>query len=206
MFLNKSFRKLWTFVYSLMVHLLVFVKLSFLFNCGILVLLVFGDEIIHVAFSFGEFHFVHALAGVPVKEGLSAEHDGELLGHTFPRLLHSGGVSNEYGGHFKTFGWNVTDGGLHVVRNPLYEVGRILVYNVEHLLIYLLLVFCRYKIHITQVNRDYKEKQNVLSSSELHSRIPWKTFVLGTALRMSNIAHGVGLRRTSCSWHQSIVG
>ena len=43
-----------------------------------LILLIFCDQIVHVALGFGEFHLVHALAGEPVQEGLPLEHDGEL--------------------------------------------------------------------------------------------------------------------------------
>ena len=37
-------------------------------------------KVVHVRLGLGELHLVHALAGVPVKEGLAAEHRGELLG------------------------------------------------------------------------------------------------------------------------------
>merc|ERR1719495_2036756 len=53
---------------------------------GILVLLVLGDEVVHIALSLGELHFVHSLAGVPVEEGFAAEHGGELLGHPLEHI------------------------------------------------------------------------------------------------------------------------
>ena len=40
---------------------LFFVEFTFFFGGGILVLLVFRDQIVHVRFSFSEFHFVHTL-------------------------------------------------------------------------------------------------------------------------------------------------
>ena len=51
----------------------------FLFCGGILVLLVLGDEVIHVALSLSELHLIHALTCVPVEEGLLAENGRELL-------------------------------------------------------------------------------------------------------------------------------
>ena len=122
-----------------MVIFFVLVELSFLFYSCILVLLILGDKIVHVTFSLSELHLIHTLASVPVKEGLPAEHDRELLGYALPSFLNSGGVTNEGGGHFKTLGWYVTDGGLDVVGDPFDEVRRVLVHYVEHLLIYLLL-------------------------------------------------------------------
>ena len=49
---------------SLIVELLVVIDGS------LLVLLVFGDQIIHVGLGLGELHFVHTLTGVPVEESL----------------------------------------------------------------------------------------------------------------------------------------
>ena len=43
-----------------------------------LVLLVLRDEIVHVALCLGELHLVHALARVPMQEGLAAEHGCKL--------------------------------------------------------------------------------------------------------------------------------
>ena len=44
---------------------------------------------IHVGLGLGELHLVHALAGVPVQEGLSAEHGGELLTDPLEEFLRS---------------------------------------------------------------------------------------------------------------------
>merc|ERR1711970_66003 len=46
---------------------LLFIKFSLLLCGGILVLLVLGDEIVHVALCLGELHFVHALSRVPMQ-------------------------------------------------------------------------------------------------------------------------------------------
>jgi hypothetical protein len=53
--------------------------LALLLGGGVLVLLVLGHEVVHVGLGLGELHLVHALTGVPVEEGLAAEHGGELL-------------------------------------------------------------------------------------------------------------------------------
>lgn len=98
-------------------------------------MLVFRDEIVHVGFGFGEFHFVHTLTGVPVEEGLAAEHGGELLGDALEHFLDAGVVADEGDGHLEALGGNVADGRLDVVGDPLDEVGRVLVLDVEHLLV-----------------------------------------------------------------------
>ena len=49
----------------------------------------------HVALSLGEFHLVHALAGVPMQEGLATEHSGELVADTLEELLDGGAVADE---------------------------------------------------------------------------------------------------------------
>merc|ERR1712113_157741 len=115
-------------------HLLL-VHLFFVLSGGVLVLLVLRNEIVHVGFGFGELHLVHTLTGVPVEEGLSSEHGGELLTDSLEHLLDGGGVSEESNGHLESLWWDIADGGLDVVGDPLDEVGRVLVLNVEHLLI-----------------------------------------------------------------------
>merc|ERR1719487_1768614 len=44
-------------------------ELALLLGGRVLVLLVLGDEVVHVGLGLGELHLVHALAGVPVEEG-----------------------------------------------------------------------------------------------------------------------------------------
>ncbi|CAA7406916.1 unnamed protein product [Spirodela intermedia] len=74
--------------------LFLFLFLVFLVGGGVLVLLVLGDEVVHVALGLGELHLVHALAGVPVEEGLAAEHGGELLADPVEHLLDGEGGSD----------------------------------------------------------------------------------------------------------------
>ena len=73
-----------------------------------------------------------------MQESLAAEHGGELLGDALEELLDGGGVTDEGGGHLEATWWDVTDGGLDVVRDPLNKVGGVLVLDVEHLLVDLL--------------------------------------------------------------------
>merc|ERR1712057_126658 len=75
--------------------------LTLLLGRGILVLLVLRDEVVHVGLGLGELHLVHALAGVPVKEGLAAEHGSELLGDALHDLLHAGRVAAEADRHLE---------------------------------------------------------------------------------------------------------
>ena len=63
----------------------------FIVHCGLLVLLVLADQVVHVGLGLGELHLVHALAGVPVEEGLAPEHGAELLRDALEELL--GGYS-----------------------------------------------------------------------------------------------------------------
>ena len=69
----------------------------------------------------------------PVEEGLSPEHGRELLRHALPHLLDGGGVADEGGGHLEPLRRDVADGGLDVVGDPLHEVRRVLVDDVQHL-------------------------------------------------------------------------
>merc|ERR1719331_34440 len=70
-----------------------------------------------------------------MKEGLSSEHLGELLSNALEHLLDSGGVSKEGDGHLESLWWDVANGGLDVVGDPLNEVRGVLVLDVEHLLV-----------------------------------------------------------------------
>ena len=112
-----------------------FVHLFFVLSGGILVLLVLGNEIVHVGFGFGELHLVHTFTGIPMEEGLSSEHGGELFTDTLEHLLDGGGVTKEGNSHLESLWWDIADGGLDVVGDPLNEVGRVLVLDIKHLLI-----------------------------------------------------------------------
>jgi len=114
---------------------LLLVVLTFLFGGGILVLLVLRDEIVHVGFSFSEFHLIHTFSGIPMEESLSSEHSSELLGDSLEHLLDGGGVTNEGNRHLETLWWDIANGGLDVVGDPLDEVRGVLVLDVEHLLV-----------------------------------------------------------------------
>ena len=73
-----------------------------------------------------------------MEERLAPEHGCELLGDTFEELLDGRAVSDEGGCHLETTWWDVADGCLHVVRDPLDEVAAVLVLYVQHLLVNLL--------------------------------------------------------------------
>merc|ERR1711990_1425036 len=109
--------------------------LLFVLDTSILILLILGNEIVHVGLSLSELHLVHTLTGVPMEEGLSSEHGSELLTNSLEHLLDGGGVSEEGNGHLESLWWDIADSGLDVVGDPLDEVGGVLVLDIEHLLI-----------------------------------------------------------------------
>ena len=73
-----------------------------------------------------------------MKEGLSPKHGSELLSHALKHFLDGRGVADEGDGHLEALRRDVADGGLNVVGDPLNKVGRVLVLDVEHLLVDLL--------------------------------------------------------------------
>lgn len=127
------------FVFCLVIRCCVVVlDFALVVDGGVLVLLVLRDEIVHVALGFSELHLVHTLTGVPVEEGLAAEHGGELLSDALEHFLDACVVADECDCHLEALWWDVANGRLDVVWNPLDEVGRVLVLDVEHLLVDLL--------------------------------------------------------------------
>jgi len=119
---------------SILFFLLLVIELLVI-NAGLLVLLILGHQVVHVAFGLSEFHLVHTLSSVPMQESLSAEHGSELFTDALEQLLDGSGVSNECSSHFQASGWNVADGSLDVVGDPFDKVGAVLVLDVQHLLI-----------------------------------------------------------------------
>merc|ERR1712184_144054 len=113
--------------YLIFVFLLLVLELPVVVGGGLLVLLVLGHQVVHVGLGLCELHLVHALASVPVEESLPPEHGGELLTNPLEQLLDGGGVTDEGGGHLETSGRNVAHSSLHVVRDPLDEVGGVLI-------------------------------------------------------------------------------
>jgi len=114
---------------------LLLIEFTILLGGGILVLLVLGNEIVHVGLGLGELHLIHTLTSVPVQESLSPEHGGELFGNSLEELLDGGRVTNEGSAHLKSSWRDVADSGLDVVGDPLDKVRAVLVLSIEHLLI-----------------------------------------------------------------------
>jgi hypothetical protein len=111
------------------------VHLFLILGGGILILLILRDEIVHVGLGFGELHLVHAFSGVPMEESLSSEHGGELFTDSLEHLLDGGGVTEEGNGHLESLWWDIANSGFDVVWDPFDEVRRVLVLDVEHLLV-----------------------------------------------------------------------
>merc|ERR1719217_1958451 len=62
----------------------------------------------------------------------------EVLSHALEHLLNGRAVARKSNRHLQALWRNVADRGLDVVRDPLDEVGAVLVLHVKHLLIDLL--------------------------------------------------------------------
>src|SRR4051812_29309956 len=86
---------------------------------SLLVLLVLGDQVVHVGLSLSELHLVHTLTSVPMQESLAPEHGSELVTDTLEQLLDGGRVTDEGGGHLEAAGRDGAEGGLDVVGDPL---------------------------------------------------------------------------------------
>merc|ERR1719229_837274 len=81
---------------------LLLVKLALLLRGRILVLLVLRHQVVHVGLCLRELHLVHALARVPMQEGLAAEHGSEILCHALEHFLDSCRVAGKRDRHFET--------------------------------------------------------------------------------------------------------
>merc|ERR1719232_345372 len=97
----------------------------FSLNDGILLILVFRDQIADVLVSLLELHLVHALALVPVKERLPLVHGAELRGQTLEDSLEGRRVGDERARGLVIDGGSLNNGGLLVVRDPLDKVVRV---------------------------------------------------------------------------------
>ena len=101
----------------------------------VLILLVLGHQIIHVALRLRELHLIHPFAGVPMQEGLAAEHNCKLLRDSPEHFLNRSRVPHKRSTHLQFFGRDIADAGLDIVGDPLDEVGRVLVLHRDHLLV-----------------------------------------------------------------------
>ena len=70
-----------------------------------------------------------------MEECLSAEHLGELFTDTFEHFLDGSGVTKECNCHLEALRRNIANGGFDVVGDPLNEIRRVLVLDVQHLLV-----------------------------------------------------------------------
>ena len=115
-----------------------------------------------------------------MEESLAPEHGCELLGDTFEQLLDGGTVADECAGHLQTTWWDVTHGGLDVVRDPFHEVAAVFVLDVQHLFVDFL------HRHAASEYRSYRKVATV-------ARIACNHHVLGIEHLMSKLWHGQGL-------------
>ena len=73
-----------------------------------------------------------------MQESLSFKHGCELVGDPLEQTLNWGTVSNKGCGHIQSLWRNITDRWFDIVWDPLNKVRRILVLQVEHLLVHFL--------------------------------------------------------------------
>jgi hypothetical protein len=73
-----------------------------------------------------------------MQESLTPEHSRELVSDALEQLLDGGRVTNEGRAHLQSTGRDRAESGLHVVGDPLNEVGGVLVLHVAHLVLNLL--------------------------------------------------------------------
>mmetsp|Transcript_24286 Transcript_24286/g.66798 ORF Transcript_24286/g.66798 Transcript_24286/m.66798 type:complete len:221 (+) Transcript_24286:51-713(+) len=158
---------------------LLLIELALLLRCRVLVLLILRDQVVHVALGLRELHLVHALARVPVEEGLAPEHRSEVLGHALEHLLDRGGVSGKCHGHLEALGRDVAHRCLDVVGDPFHKVRGVLVLDVQHLLIHL---FCG---HAAAEKGGGREVPAVPRVSRAHH-------VLGIEHLLCELGHGQG--------------
>ena len=118
---------------SLHLHLILISSVTVI-AVGILVLLVFRYEVVHIGLSLGELHLVHAFLCVPVKPSFAPVHRCELLSDSFEGFLDCSGVAHESSWHRQASRWDVTNWKLDVVWDPLDEIWWVLAGHVEHLL------------------------------------------------------------------------
>merc|ERR1712008_543378 len=100
------------------------VEIFFDLDTSFLVLLVFGNQIVHVGFGFSEFHFVHTFASIPMQESFPSEHGSKLLANALEQFLDGSRVSDKGGSHFQASGRDVTNGSLNIIRDPFDKVAH----------------------------------------------------------------------------------
>ena len=67
-------------------------------------------------------HLIHSFLSVPMQEGFTLEHGGELIANALEQLLDGGRVTEESDGHLVSSGGNVALRSKNVVGNPFNEV------------------------------------------------------------------------------------
>jgi len=70
-----------------------------------------------------------------MEECLSSEHCSELFSDSLEHFLDGGGVTKECNCHLESLWWDIANSRLDVVWDPFHEVRRVLVLDVEHLLV-----------------------------------------------------------------------
>ena len=70
-----------------------------------------------------------------MQESFSSEHSRELLADSFEQFLNSSTVAHESSRHLESSRGDVANSRFDVARDPLHEVGTVLILNIQHLFI-----------------------------------------------------------------------
>merc|ERR1719384_1007826 len=121
----------------LIILILILITITIEVDHGVLLILILRDEIAHIFVGLLELHLVHALAFVPVQEGLALIHFGELRADALEHALNRRGVGHERAAHRRALGRHRNDGRFDVVRDPRHEVVLHLGLDLGHLVVHL---------------------------------------------------------------------
>merc|ERR1712121_29205 len=89
-------------IFVIILVILISVLIAIEVHHGVLLILIFGDEIAHVLIRLLKLHLVHALALIPMQERLALVHFGELRADPLKHALNRRRVRHERTAHRRT--------------------------------------------------------------------------------------------------------
>lgn len=142
-------------------------------------------------------------ARVPMQKRLAPKHGRKLLRNAFEQLLNGRRIANECAGHFQSSRWDIANGRLTIVRDPLDEVAGILVLYVQHLFVHLFHGHSAAKnSRHGEILRNGKSFQQIKPTG---SNCGW-IGVVCVCVCLHLPCHVAGHRPPSYSWHRTFAG